>query len=190
MKYCQKCGKEIMDEAIICPNCGCAVENNSPIPKTKSTKFCQKCGKEIMEEAVICPGCGCAVGNISQRPRASKPKEVSYDEIVQSAKITNIISGVLLAVAVVVTNLFVNMLFGVIFGIILWVAAGIVALIPNTRLQNALKRNGLTKEQKKETSKKLRGKFFSGLNISFALAAFCFVMLGFAILMGILLGIF
>lgn len=25
MKYCQKCGKEIMDEAVVCPNCGCSV---------------------------------------------------------------------------------------------------------------------------------------------------------------------
>ena len=25
MKYCQKCGKELLDEAVICPNCGCAV---------------------------------------------------------------------------------------------------------------------------------------------------------------------
>ena len=27
MKFCSKCGKEIMDEAIVCPNCGCAVVN-------------------------------------------------------------------------------------------------------------------------------------------------------------------
>lgn len=26
MKYCAKCGKEIMDEAVICPNCGCTPE--------------------------------------------------------------------------------------------------------------------------------------------------------------------
>ena len=26
MKFCQKCGKEIMDAAVICPGCGCAVE--------------------------------------------------------------------------------------------------------------------------------------------------------------------
>lgn len=26
MKYCSKCGHQIMDETIICPNCGCAVE--------------------------------------------------------------------------------------------------------------------------------------------------------------------
>ena len=23
MKYCQKCGKELMDEAVVCPGCGC-----------------------------------------------------------------------------------------------------------------------------------------------------------------------
>ena len=27
MKYCSKCGKEIMDDAVICVNCGCPVEN-------------------------------------------------------------------------------------------------------------------------------------------------------------------
>ena len=26
MKYCSHCGQEIMDEAVICPHCGCAVE--------------------------------------------------------------------------------------------------------------------------------------------------------------------
>ncbi len=25
MKFCQKCGKEIMDEAVVCPSCGCMV---------------------------------------------------------------------------------------------------------------------------------------------------------------------
>lgn len=26
MKYCSKCGKELLDEAVICPGCGCYVE--------------------------------------------------------------------------------------------------------------------------------------------------------------------
>lgn len=30
MKYCSKCGKQLLDEAVICPNCGCAAQN----PKT------------------------------------------------------------------------------------------------------------------------------------------------------------
>ena len=25
MKYCTKCGKELIDEAVVCPGCGCAV---------------------------------------------------------------------------------------------------------------------------------------------------------------------
>lgn len=33
MKFCHKCGKEIMDEAVICPNCGCAVKKEAEAPK-------------------------------------------------------------------------------------------------------------------------------------------------------------
>lgn len=29
MKYCSKCGKEIMEDAVICPNCGCAQDNRA-----------------------------------------------------------------------------------------------------------------------------------------------------------------
>lgn len=29
MKICQKCGKELFDQAVICPNCGCAVEEQT-----------------------------------------------------------------------------------------------------------------------------------------------------------------
>ena len=29
MKYCEKCGKELFDEAVICPGCGCSVSGNS-----------------------------------------------------------------------------------------------------------------------------------------------------------------
>lgn len=36
MKYRSKCGKEIMDEAIICPNCGCSPKNNSVITSDSS----------------------------------------------------------------------------------------------------------------------------------------------------------
>ena len=25
-KYCSQCGKELVDEAVVCPNCGCAVQ--------------------------------------------------------------------------------------------------------------------------------------------------------------------
>ena len=31
MKYCSNCGKEIMDEAVICPGCGCATTETTPV---------------------------------------------------------------------------------------------------------------------------------------------------------------
>jgi hypothetical protein len=31
MKFCSKCGKEIMDEAVFCPHCGCAVAQERKI---------------------------------------------------------------------------------------------------------------------------------------------------------------
>lgn len=31
MKYCTKCGKELFDEAVLCPGCGCATGAN-PVP--------------------------------------------------------------------------------------------------------------------------------------------------------------
>ena len=34
MKFCSKCGKEIADEAVVCVNCGCAVDATD----TKATK--------------------------------------------------------------------------------------------------------------------------------------------------------
>lgn len=30
MKYCSKCGKQLLDEAVICTGCGCAVSNPNP----------------------------------------------------------------------------------------------------------------------------------------------------------------
>ena len=45
---CPECGKEISDQASVCPNCG------APVAK----KFCQHCGEQIDKDCVICPKCG------------------------------------------------------------------------------------------------------------------------------------
>lgn len=36
MKYCTHCGREILDEAVICPGCGCAVESTTKMPQESS----------------------------------------------------------------------------------------------------------------------------------------------------------
>lgn len=46
---CPECGKEISEQAAICPNCGYSFEK---------TKFCKFCGEKIPEDSVICPKCG------------------------------------------------------------------------------------------------------------------------------------
>ena len=30
MKYCEKCGNQLLDEAIMCPKCGCGVAGKQP----------------------------------------------------------------------------------------------------------------------------------------------------------------
>ncbi len=37
MKYCVKCGSQLMDEAVICPKCGCAA-NERAVKKIQTTK--------------------------------------------------------------------------------------------------------------------------------------------------------
>lgn len=39
MKFCQKCGKELLDEAVICVGCGCVVENKVIINEQKTSTF-------------------------------------------------------------------------------------------------------------------------------------------------------
>ncbi len=39
MKFCSKCGKELVDEAVICPGCGCSVQTlSAPVGKLKTNK--------------------------------------------------------------------------------------------------------------------------------------------------------
>ena len=37
MKYCSHCGKEVLENAVVCLNCGCAIENTSFASKSTPT---------------------------------------------------------------------------------------------------------------------------------------------------------
>lgn len=37
MKYCSHCGKEVVDEAVVCPSCGCATGNTNVVEDVPST---------------------------------------------------------------------------------------------------------------------------------------------------------
>jgi len=191
MKFCSHCGKELLDEAVMCPGCGCMItavpmyaapvqpapavqpalfaqaETEQAIPvqsvqtppglqaTQQPKKFCSHCGKELLLAAVMCPGCGCMVEQPTRQmqnnstPKKTTPKAtlkpVTYEEIIQNANITNIISAALLVVSAIVW-----WCFSVYGGAIIALAAELVVLIPNTKLQNQFKRNGLGKENKNE----------------------------------------
>lgn len=51
MKYCSKCGKELVDEAVICVGCGCPV-NGTPSANTQKTQQAETSG--LATGAIIC----------------------------------------------------------------------------------------------------------------------------------------
>ena len=42
MKFCEKCGKEIMDETVVCPNCGCGIDSTSVNNQIEENKSASK----------------------------------------------------------------------------------------------------------------------------------------------------
>ena len=53
MKYCVKCGKEIMDDAEICPGCGCAVDRAYKRRLTNSNLVLKKKRKKVILIVII-----------------------------------------------------------------------------------------------------------------------------------------
>lgn len=51
MKFCTHCGKELFDEAVICPGCGCAVDNVQP--KAAKTELVSKLSEKIKTNSII-----------------------------------------------------------------------------------------------------------------------------------------
>ena len=65
MKYCAKCGNELVDEAVVCPKCGCAVANTNYAPNGNAQ---QESTNVFAIIGLICsffiPLLGCVFGGI------------------------------------------------------------------------------------------------------------------------------
>lgn len=59
MKFCEHCGTQVLDEAVVCSKCGCNVAAATPVNATQAQthKFCNHCGNQVLREAVMCPQC-------------------------------------------------------------------------------------------------------------------------------------
>lgn len=61
MKKCAKCGKENIDKAIYCANCGAKLDSNSTGSSGSGNK-CPKCGRDNLDIATYCDFCGARLG--------------------------------------------------------------------------------------------------------------------------------
>lgn len=65
MKYCTHCGKQLLNEAVLCIGCGCDVRKVRGVTTEQPKKFCNYCGAEVFKDAVVCPACGCQLAGNS-----------------------------------------------------------------------------------------------------------------------------
>lgn len=57
MKQCVYCGKSIIDDAVLCVNCGKMQNEYKPVGNSKQ-KSCPYCGNQCFNDAVLCISCG------------------------------------------------------------------------------------------------------------------------------------
>ena len=53
MKFCSHCGKELMDEAVVCTNCGCAVNGANSMTNAAAGEDIPNGGLNILSFFII-----------------------------------------------------------------------------------------------------------------------------------------
>lgn len=53
MKYCAKCGKELMEDAVICVGCGCPVESAAAPVQSKQTAPAEQTQKKAGSGSIV-----------------------------------------------------------------------------------------------------------------------------------------
>ena len=93
MKYCTKCGRELLDEAVICPGCGCAVESNVPAVRGNEKESVLK---TIANGIALFPLCWCIPMTISYFNHVRDRQPVSVGFKICSLLFVNLIAGILM----------------------------------------------------------------------------------------------
>lgn len=77
MKYCDKCGAEMLDEAVMCVKCGNMVSAEGKSKEmVYNERYCTKCGAKVFQETVVCPHCGCPMENANVGKGKEKNKGI------------------------------------------------------------------------------------------------------------------
>ena len=85
MKYCEKCGKEIHDEAVVCPSCGCSTQAKpapAPAPVANDMAENPKTARFALGFAFLCPIVGLIFGIKGIKQYASNKKlKTQWDDL-------------------------------------------------------------------------------------------------------------
>lgn len=102
MKYCTKCGNELLDDAVICPKCGCAVEGAKNPVAVNSMSGLQLAAKIFMILGCIAYGwllvplAWCIPMTVSYCGKISRGEPVGVGFKVCSLLFVNMIAGILM----------------------------------------------------------------------------------------------
>lgn len=72
MKYCSHCGKEVMDETVVCPNCGCAINNARSISTAAAGEDVPSGGLNVLAFLIPLAGLILYCTMASKTPRKAK----------------------------------------------------------------------------------------------------------------------
>lgn len=101
MKYCTKCGHELVDEAVICTNCGCAVQGNKTEENASSL---QKAAKILMIIATVVSGlyiiplAWCIPMTVSYCKKIKRKEPVGMGFKICSLLFVSLVAGVLMLI--------------------------------------------------------------------------------------------
>ena len=102
MKYCTHCGNQVLDEAVLCPKCGCAFDTKKNIENTEQQKpvdMKTSLGVVYILNAIFLPLVGLIFGIIllCQSNKTQKFKTIAILTIVLSVIFAIIWCGVFIA---------------------------------------------------------------------------------------------
>lgn len=81
MKYCRSCGNELLDEAVVCPKCGCAVEGaKNPVIASKPS------GLKSVANVFMILGCIVGAGAFLIPLAWCIPMTMTYNKKIQSGE--------------------------------------------------------------------------------------------------------
>lgn len=99
MKYCSKCGQELVDEAVICTNCGCKVASTTTAKVDSGLKTACKILMILSTVALawgIIPLAWCIPMTISYCRKIKNNEEVSMGFKICTLLFVNVVAGILM----------------------------------------------------------------------------------------------